>query len=401
MQTIWVIVTLLLMLIVPPWVSRSSSGLGEASPKALSHSSISFFSSQVQEPSIKPLVELTVCPEGPPACQFSTIHEAIEAAPETPPVTNWQSPPEIPLVHIAPGLYIERLAILKNVWLKGADHDAVILRSPEEGQNHVTVFIAGPHYLAVILQNLTIEGEVKVAGSVGGVFLNNLLRPDPTGISGVSLMGELALDIRGNVFLDTPISLYPVAPLFPLESQSSVTLLFNQFVQGQRKTAIYVQQSSHVSINSNSIQGFSEGVFLLGAEEIKIIANTFEGNIVGVRSCCSDNVEIRMNKFEDHSNAALQLSTSSRGRYLIAENQITSNNKGIEWGQLAQMQVISNAITQNEVGLQLWPFIVSQDAAKSLENLKECRNNRIFENKMNYIIVGISSEPLRQRCEGE
>ncbi len=397
---------LLLILFVHPWASRSPSS--EASPEASPPSFASPFSNSLQVP-VKPLVELTVCPEGPPVCQFSKIQEAIEAAPETPPVTTWQFPPEIPLIRIAPGLYEERLVILKNVWLKGADHDSVTLRRPEKLQDPVVVFVAGSHYSAMILQDVTIEGRVKVVGSTSGLFSNNIFRPDPTGNSGVQLSGELSVGFVGNVFLDAPISLYPVAPLFlpgdpkgPDTSGDSVVMLFNQLVSSKReRVAIYIHQSSHVGINSNSIQGFLEGILLVGGEEIEIVANTLKDNSVGIVSCCSDNVEIRMNKLEGHSYAALRLSTSSRGRYLVATNQITRNNRGIEWGSLAQMQIMSNTVTQNEVGLQLWPFTPSQDADKILENLKVCRNNKIFENNTDYVIVGISPEPLRQRCEGE
>lgn len=400
MQVIWtflwtVIVALLPMLV--PWASRSSSG---SSP-----SFTGSFLNQVQEPPVRPLVELTVCPEGPPVCQFARIQQAIEAAPETPPVTDWQSPPEIPLIRIAPGLYKERLIILKNIWLKGADRELVTIRQEGKPQDPVTAFVAGSHYLAVVLQNLSIEGEVKVIGSISGGFFNNIFRPDSMGNGEVRLMGELALGFISNIFLDTSLFLYPVAPLYLPGVSDSVGVLFNQFVASKRKieAAIHIQQSSQVAVNSNHIKGFSAGISLIGAEGIQIVANTLADNTVGIESCCgrSSDVEIRMNNLEHHSDAALQLSRASPGgMYLVTGNQITKNNKGIEWGSLAQIQITNNTVTHNEVGLELWPFVPPRDGTEALENLKECSNNRISENKENYVILGTSSELLRQRCEG-
>ncbi len=398
MQIIWVLVVLLVMLVTPSSMSKKPSEvLWRVSPSFLS-----LVRNQVQELPVKPLVELIVCPEGPPVCQFSKIQEAIEAAPATPPITDLQSPLEIPLIRIAPGIYEERLTILKNVWLQGASQESVILRRPSSSQDSVTAFVAGSYYTAVAFQNLTFEGEVQVVGSVRGAFFNNRFQADSQGNGGMQLKGELALDIISNLFLDVPIVLYPVAPLF--EHHNSVVIFANRFIGSEQKVAgINIRQSSRISLNSNQIRGFSVGVSLMGYNDgIELVANTLEDNIVGIGSCCGNgSVEIKMNRLQRHKDAALQLSRGSLGgEYLITENEIINNAKGIEWGSLAHLWIVGNSITQNEIGLQLWPFNPLQDIAKSLENLKECRNNKISENKTDYVIVGILPDLLRQRCEG-
>ncbi len=60
-------------------------------------------------------MELTVCPQGPPACDFSKIQKAIEAAPYG------------ATIRIEEGTYIEHLLVKKSLRLIGA------------GQNKTTV----------------------------------------------------------------------------------------------------------------------------------------------------------------------------------------------------------------------------------------------------------------------
>jgi hypothetical protein len=167
---------------------------------------------------IEPLAVLTVCPEGPPTCRFASLQEAIESAPETPPVTTWETPPKLPLIHIAPGLYEERVVILKNVWLKGADRESVTLRGPDhaeaQGSAAAAIFIAGADHLAVAVEALTIEGPIRIVGSVSGVLLNNRFQPDRDGNGGVELNGLLNLNLENNLFTHTGIYMTGALPLF-------------------------------------------------------------------------------------------------------------------------------------------------------------------------------------------
>jgi hypothetical protein len=129
----------------------------------------------------EPTVELTVCPQGPPACQFQKIQAAIEAAPGTDPIGSWDKPPRIPLIRVAAGLYTEQLTLSKNIWLRGAGRERVTLR-PNPLIRQATISIAPLHAfvqfgIGIGLQGLTIEGPVHISGIVSGLISDNHFRP--------------------------------------------------------------------------------------------------------------------------------------------------------------------------------------------------------------------------------
>ncbi len=82
---------------------------------------------------------ITVCPQGPPACQFSKIQEAINAATDGATILIW------------PGIYIEQgeLTILKNVNLLGSEPQLVHLITDR-------VSVKGP--ARIMIAGLTIQG---------------------------------------------------------------------------------------------------------------------------------------------------------------------------------------------------------------------------------------------------
>ncbi len=64
----------------------------------------------------EPLI-ITVCPQGPPACQFSKIQEAINAAADG------------AIIMIGPGIYTENITITKSLTLQGSSTSVTILQS--------------------------------------------------------------------------------------------------------------------------------------------------------------------------------------------------------------------------------------------------------------------------------
>ncbi len=63
-------------------------------------------------------LELTVCPQGPPACDFAKIQDAIDAAPEG------------ATIRIGEGTYVEGLIIRKSVRLIGVGQEKVLIKLP-------------------------------------------------------------------------------------------------------------------------------------------------------------------------------------------------------------------------------------------------------------------------------
>jgi hypothetical protein len=89
---------------------------------------------------------LTVCPAGPPACQYSKIQEAIDAA-----------PPRSTLF-IQPGTYEENLVLAKSLQLIGTEMDQVRIQGTQVGGDTVTLQLERDNELHILLEGLTILG---------------------------------------------------------------------------------------------------------------------------------------------------------------------------------------------------------------------------------------------------
>ncbi len=353
---------------------------------------------------IEPLVELTVCPQGPPVCQFTKIQEAIDAAPFTAPVESWDPPPQIPFVRIAPGLYEESITILKNIWLQGADKEKVILRGRIQGTNPpFALFIAGSFGLGIGVENMTIEGGLRITGEVTGLIRNNRFQPDALGKGGADLGGTLNIALVNNLFARTGIYVVGALPLFRdrlggFRGQEASVVIDHNVFTGSPDAALYVRESEEVLVALNRIQGASIGVVLLDVERAVIWGNILEDNGEGISGCCGNRgVTITGNRIERNRGSGLSLSLGSGGEYLVEGNRVLENGgAGIEWGSMAQLRILGNTVTGNRVGLRLGSRKVAD-----LEKLKECRDNQVFGNEVNY--AGWNHQPLeelRRRCEG-
>lgn len=91
---------------------------------------------------------LTVCPEGPPTCQFSKIQEALDAAADGATISIW------------PGIYVEQeeLLIAKNINLLGSEPRSVrLITGRVNVKGTVQVVISG-----LFIQGLASYGTLKV-----------------------------------------------------------------------------------------------------------------------------------------------------------------------------------------------------------------------------------------------
>jgi len=119
---------------------------------------------------------LTVCPEGPPACQFSTIEAAVEAA------------SSYDLIQVYPGTYRETLTISKSLRLVATEPERVVLQGARTGEPTLTFQVQDR--LDIFLEGLTLLAPPD---------------PEPTGTcqdrralvcsNGIDIRGEGALDL--------------------------------------------------------------------------------------------------------------------------------------------------------------------------------------------------------------
>jgi len=123
-------------------------------------------------------LELTVCPQGPPICDFARIQEAIDAAPEG------------TTIRIKEGTYVERLVIRKSLRLIGIGQERVFLKrvmpeqSPQEWLEP-TLMIEGDRIIQVWIEGLSIVGP-----------LSAVVKEPPIIIEGITMKGQMQVVLQ-------------------------------------------------------------------------------------------------------------------------------------------------------------------------------------------------------------
>jgi parallel beta-helix repeat protein len=333
-------------------------------------------------PGFKPIVELTVCIEGPPSCQFKHIQDAINAAPDVHGVLSWETPPELPLIRVSSGVYDEQIQIIaKSVWLRGEGR--VTLRSG--------ILVVGFGKTAIGIEGMTTQGGIGVVGEVSGVIAKNNINGT------IALTGALTnLMIRNNIIGGAAIGIFlqGVSPSSTLgrglAGDASVFIAENEIFEHTAAgggEGIWVKDAKEVAIVSNRIyKNRSWGIFLQKAEA-NISANIFEANGGGIQAYDS-RVSIVGNRIERHGYTAISV---SGGEYFVRMNQLRNNKgEGIEVGIEAAVQVVENIIANNRTGLSV----------ARLSDIKVCKSNQISENQVNYADIALNpNEELRKQCE--
>lgn len=418
--------TLLLLILLSSLFLLSKGLAPSSSPNGedLALAPLVLSSSQAESLPIEPLVELTVCPEGPPMCQFSKIQEAIDAAPLTPPVISWDPPPKIPLIRILPGVYQENVVILKNIWLRGSGKDQVTIRSEGMGTERIVstlyaLFVAGAAYLGVGIENLTLEGGIKLTGDITGLIRNNRLLPHPSiGLSGIFLSGWFNLiiaenQIVGGNYYNQGITVIGASSLGvvgaeqldvePYDFNGSVLIADNELFRITSRhrmsagAAIAIERSIAVSILRNHIhQNEGIGIEIDDSWLVGIGWNILERNMQGM-SASSSEVVFEGNIIRGHEETGVIL--RRQGEYYFEDNTIMDNGgEGLVLfsspHDRASWVVRDNIIMRNNIGIQMNP-----SAFRVGELL--CEGNEVLENRLADFMVGSSpSEELRARCEG-
>jgi len=379
-----------------------------------------------QELPIIPSITLTVCPQGPPACNFKKIQEAINAAPETPPVRSWEKKPVIPLIKIAPGTYEENLVVLKNLWLQGAGREQTTVVGGLEGLNgqRPTIFIAGSWPIAIGITGLAITGKaeaIQIAGQISGIISNNqIVALGEKGRGGIWLKGALPYLVISNNLIalgQTGIHLENVSPatdevkpgsLVP-DPAYGVWVMGNEILEIRQREwepgwgtypfsghGITLHHANGIAITFNRIhKNALSGILVADAKNILVSENTLAANGVGVWMTLLTNVGIKLLGNRIITND-MGINVNSGWSIEIKSNTISYNRSdGISTLRLSYpyplIEILSledNLIEHNEgYGIDLDPQVV---------RLVTCKGNQISSNQKG----DYSSEELRAKCGG-
>lgn len=368
-----------------------------------------------QELPITPSITLTVCPEGPPTCDFKRIQEAIEAAPETPPVRSWEEKPVIPLIKIAPGTYEENLLVLKNLWLQGAGRERTTVVGQLEGLDarRPTIFIAGSWPIAIGITGLTVEGTgeaIQVVGRVSGMIADNFIRArGDTGVGGIWITGALTHLVidkniitggKNGIVLQGVIGIAELGSLLVVLPPYGVFIAQNE-IQGHHSDdlaggyGIVLNQTTRVWIGGNHIHDNDTGIFLDESTTVNVESNTLEeNNGSAIWSNQSTGVHLWKNVITRNSGSGIELWLGST-KVDIEANVILSNGQdGIRGEHYNPPDVLleigylqGNRIEHNQrYGINLDPRAIKL----------RCAANRVSSNQQG----DYSSEELRAKCGG-
>jgi len=211
---------------------------------------------------------LTVCPEGPPACQFSKIQEAINAATEG------------ATILVRSGTYSEHLIISKSLRLVGAGAERTILQGLTE---EFVISIQGPYRpITVTIQGLQVEaqrGDSPVSeGIMVGRWVQAFLQENII-VGGIFITGQATLwknTIHGRVSVVTPqFATVGLSTLVAFENKVS-------FPEG---TCIAVGGGAQADIQQNQISQCRYGVSvesLLGEPWIILEGNEISDSFIGI-----------------------------------------------------------------------------------------------------------------------
>lgn len=328
---------------------------------------------------------LTVCPAGPPTCQFAKIQQAIDAAAEP------QSPYYEPTAEIwvAPGTYEENLKLIhKVVILKGAGKDRVFLYTPHKYQP-VVLIVGAIGAAGALIEGFTIDGIVALAGGVAGAYIHgNRLRGSIfiTGsvhsgqfeenefqrneLCGISAIGVGRIRILRNTFQDGCAIMIDQARLYIPGIQPFQEAGDRVFIEGNQGGAISIWDGSAIAILKNAVYEIT----LRRVESALVEENKVRRGYWGIAVEGSTDVVVQKN--------------SSEGNYYgIAVEGYP--------GRRTSVAILGNRVIGNDYGI----------VTESLEYITACQGNEVRENKQGNYVVGWPTNPqpspeLEEKCEG-
>lgn len=345
-------------------------------------------SGQDPSPQIESRV-LTVCPEGPPACQFAKIGEAIAAA------LPIQLLGVEPLILIQPGTYRENLLIDRGILLVATEAGQVRIQGVLRGQPTLTLEARGD--LRVALEGITVLGGPPVTPNARGEVscLSSIrVRICPDGIAIRNRGGSLFLDLVDVQLTQSSsygltCSSYPAEPGFAQGTQARINIFRSRLAAEVNLCGSFQQMIVHlkeVIVSGNISRGISAGAGRPGGDTILVEDSLFIGNGVGLELGGSRDgkiivrdsqflhngvgisvddlgdendspvVEIRSSHFaENYSALYLGFNTGvdflSSGRVLLEDSSLIGNKEGLLVRSNFKVQVRNNVIEQNDMGV--------------------------------------------------
>jgi parallel beta-helix repeat protein len=169
---------------------------------------------------------ITVCPEGPPKCDFAKIQDAINAANEG------------DTVQVGAGTYAENVVISKSLTLRSAGREQTVIKSKE--RNRSIIRIESDSVVDVAVEGFTVvEGAtgVEVLGKTKATLTNVQASNNFSGLS----VGDLA-----------------------------VVSLTNSQISGNEHAGFTVWDSAQVTLSNSQVFNNSDGLFVWDSAQLEL-----------------------------------------------------------------------------------------------------------------------------------
>jgi len=354
---------------------------------------------------------LTVCPQGPPACQFATIQEAIQAAASD------------DILLIQPGTYAENLTLNKSLSLIATEIGQVRVQGVQPQQ--ATLTLETQEEFRVTLAGLTILGRrpleqgefscrrnpdlctdgIYVTGQ-GSLVLNlvnvQITRAGSDGLtckSGQSFSGAAYVFVSNSSFIangGSGIAIvrcqFPELILYleqvefsgnfigldfadssPSKTKATISIENSRFVGNIGGFSFFnVSQSQIFIANSLFLQNTAGGgIHFMNKSSLEVRNSQFVGNKIGLQFASDapqEDSSIRIENSSFLGNSLFGLEIQSPNRLTIQGNSIEGNGSGL-WIELANnfLEISRNTIRRNrEFGIALHRYPCKPDLPPTL-----------------------------------
>jgi hypothetical protein len=252
-----------------------------------------------------PFQEVTVCPEGPPECDFTSIEAATGI------VTGGG------IIKVLPGVYEENIDIGKSLTLKGTVGVTIIAKDPEQSVIYVNSGV----------ENVTITGLTIIGSNNYGIVIGN---------------GAKGIVIKGNFISQGDKGWQFIIPCraggILVEPHAQVTIDGN--LLSLNSIAIEID-AAKADIVNNKISGAWAGIGIFGGV-LKISGNiinySFEGIGVAADHLTPVSIDIS-NNIVTHTERSLEVSAGKWGTVHLKGNILTGNTLGgMIWVQSLEAQ---------------------------------------------------------------
>ncbi len=261
----------------------------------------------------------SVCPQGPPLCQFSKIQEALTAA----------NPGD--LIQIQMGTYTETLVISKSLRLVGAGRDLVRLQGAEAGKPVITLQVEGE--LKLLLDGLTIAGAPPASAEQPCFYAplgpsSEFICPHGLEVRG---QGALALTLVDLQIVDSyGAGLVCSGPEFKGASVK-LTIVRSRLANNRGSAVVWGcdREGDSITLQDSTISGNGgHGLLTAGfGSEIDISDSTFSGNRLTGISWVGHSVKLMVSRSSFIGNGrGMEIYTGMQG--LVELSQITVVGKG-------------------------------------------------------------------------